>query len=168
MRSLQEFIVNEGLKDKIKKLINKFKNEKVPEKVWSEDDVQEYKDKEITENDADTIIEIICKIKDQYGDPYFSANSNRSENLYKLAYKQGLLDFAYFNYKDILNQDPFGEAGFNNAYYKACKDNNVDSYSISAGYYCVTMAKKYFQGWSLSQKLNLKCAEEIKLNFKGE
>lgn len=152
------------------KFFNKIKSlfikEKSPEKIWSEDDVQEYKDKEITEDDADSIIEIIGKIKDQFDESYFSANSNRSENLYKLAYKQGLLNYAYLNYKDTLNPDPFGEIGFNNAYYKACKDNDVDSTTISAGYYCVTMAKKYFQGWGLSQKLNLKCSQKIILNFK--
>lgn len=48
MKSINEYIIQESLKDKIKSLINKFKKEKVPEKVYKKEDLLKYKDKDIS------------------------------------------------------------------------------------------------------------------------
>ena len=41
MKHIKEYIIQESLKDKIKAWINKFKKEKVPEKVYKEEDLLE-------------------------------------------------------------------------------------------------------------------------------
>ena len=86
MKSLNNYIIQESLKDKIKALINKFKKEKVPEKVYKEEDLLEYKDKEITLEDGDEIFDIYTNTL-----PY---KSSRTSEFEKNAFKQGLFDYA--------------------------------------------------------------------------
>ena len=63
MKHFSDYIIQEGLKDKIKGWINKFKKSKEPEKIFTEEDLSEFKDNTITEEDADKIVEIREKIE---------------------------------------------------------------------------------------------------------
>lgn len=164
MKDIKTYIIEENLKDKIKGWINKFKKSKEPEKIWSDEDLQEFKDKTITEEDVDKIIDIREKIEKSNKSDYLFGTSNST--LSKLAYKQAILDYAYLNFKGQLNQDKFGEKHADSAYYKACKDNGEDSLSIGAGYYALPILGRYFYGWSCAKELKLKCETKIKVDFK--
>ena len=74
MKSIDKYIMQESLKDKIKYLINKSKKEKVPEKVYKEEDLLKYKDKEITLDDGDEIFDIYTNTL-----PYKSSRTSKFE-----------------------------------------------------------------------------------------
>lgn len=169
MKHFSDYIVEEGLKDKIKGWINKFKKSKEPEKIFTEEDLAEFKGKNITEEDADKIVEIREKIEKSKNSDYLFGTlkiSGYSYTLRKLAYKQAILDYAYLNFKNELNRDKFGEDHADAAYYKACKDNNYDSSSVAAGSLGLPILGRYFYGWSCAKELNLKCETKIEVNFK--
>lgn len=164
MKDLKLYIIEESIKDKIKGWISKFKKSKEPEKIFTEDDLNEFKDKSITEEDVDKIINIREKL-DKSSFLFGNPSNNYNYNLRKLSYKQAILDYAYLNFKDQLNQDKFGERHADSAYYKACKDNGYNSSSISAGSIGLSVLGRYFYGWSCAQELNLKCETKIEVNF---
>lgn len=167
MKNLQAYIIEESLKDKIKSWIEKFKKKREPEKIFTEEDLNEFKNKTITEEDADKIIEIRQKIEDgKKSDYLFGSGTDDTTTLRKNAYKQAILDYAYLNFKGQLKTDSFGENHADRAFYKACKDNGEDSTEIRAGYYGLPIFGRYFYGWGCAEKLNLKCETEIKVNFK--
>lgn len=149
MMTLKEYIIQESLKDKIKSLINKFKKEKVPEKVYKEEDLLEYKDKEITLEDGDEIFDIYINTL-----PY---KSDRTSKFEKNAFKQGLLDYAWCNYsKDVDNKfrfNKFGDDYANEGYSRANHESGYDWNEVGVG---MTFVEPFFWGWKCAQKLNLK------------
>ncbi len=166
MRTIKEYIIQESFKEKIKAMIQKFKKHVEPQKIFTEEDLNEFKDKTVTEEDVDKIIEIREKIdKDHYlfANPKVNENDNK---LNKLSYKQAILDYAYLNFKDELNTDKFGERHCELAFRKACADNGEHPSDISAGFFALPVLGRYSYGWSCAENLNLKCESEIKVNFK--
>lgn len=151
-------------------ILSLFKSKhKEPEKIFTEEDLAEFKDKTITEEDADKIVELREKIEKSQNSDYLFGTLEINGNSYKLrklTYKQSILDYAYLNFKNELSRDKFGESHADSAYYKACRDNGEDSSSIAAGYYALPVLGRYFYGWSCAKELNLKCENEIKVNFK--
>lgn len=149
MMTLKEFIIQESLKDKIKSLINKFKKEKVPEKIYKEEDLLEYKDKEITLEDGDEIFNIYINTL-----PY---KSNRTTEFEKNAFKQGLFDYAWCNYsKDVDDKFKFNEFGDDYAdegYSRANYESGYDWNEVGVG---MTFLEPFFWGWKCAKELNLK------------
>ena len=151
-------------------ILNLFKSKsKEPEIIYTKDDLEAFKDKIITEEDADKIVLIQQYIENSQNSDFLFGSLSYNKNgvfLRRGAYKQAILDYAYLNFKNLLNQDKFGESHADSAYYKACRDNGEDSSSIAAGYYALPVLGRYFYGWSCAKELNLKCENEIKVNFK--
>lgn len=149
MMTLKEFIIQESLKDKIKSLINKFKKEKVPEKVYKKEELLEYKDKEITLEDGDEIFDIYINTL-----PY---KSDRTTEFEKNAFKQGLFDYAWCNYsKDVDKNFRFNEFGDDFAdegYSRANHESGYDWNEIGVG---MTFVEPFFWGWKCAKNLNLK------------
>ena len=166
MMTLKEYIIQESLKEKVKGWIEKFKKQVEPKKIFTEADLEEFKDKTVTEEDVDKIIEIREKIDKNH---YLFTNKKNNENyniLNKLSYKQAILDYAYLNFENRLNEDKFGERHCELAFRKACEDNDEHPSNVSAGYYALPVLGRYSYGWSCAENLNLKCEKEIKVNFK--
>ena len=149
MKSLNNYLIQESLKDKIKALINKFKKEKVPEKVYKKEDLLEYKDKEITLEDGDEIFDIYINTLDY--------KSNRTSEFEKNAFKQGLFDYAWCNYsKDVDKNFRFNEFGDNFAdegYSRANYESGYDWNEVGVG---MMFMEPFFWGWKCAKKLNLK------------
>lgn len=137
------------IKDKIKSLINKFKKEKVHEKVYKKEDLLKYKDKEITLEDGDEIFDIYTNTL-----PY---KSDRTSELEKNAFKQGLFDYAWCNYsKEVDNKfrfnefgDDFADSGYSRANYES--GYNWDEVGVG-----MMFMEPFFWGWKCAKKLNLK------------
>ena len=149
MMSLKEYIIQESLKDKIKSLINKFKKEKVPEKVYKEEDLLEYKDKEITLEDGDEIFDIYINTL-----PY---KSSRTSEFEKNAFKQGLFNYAWCNYSREVDKNfrfnEFGDDFADKGYSRANHESGYEWDEIGVG---ITFMEPFFWGWKCAQKLNLK------------
>lgn len=147
--TLKEYIIQESLKDKIKALINKFKKEKVPEKVYKEEDLLEYKDKEITLEDGDEIFDIYTNTL-----PY---KSSRTSEFEKNAFKQGLFDYAWCNYsREVDNRFRFNEFGdefADKGYSRANNESGYDWNEVGVG---MMFMEPFFWGWKCAKKLNLK------------
>lgn len=150
MKSLKEHIIEESLKDKIKSLWKKIKKEKVPEKVWTEDDLLEYKDKEVTVEDAIEIGKIFMKVRD-----YRTRNSDF--NIRSFAY--GLLCWGWqeYNKKYISNYDPFGDEFASGGYYRANKANGYNYNEIGVG---MDFLEPFHWGWGCAEKLNIRFASK--------
>jgi len=149
MKSLNSYIIQESLKDKIKALINKFKKEKVPEKVYKEEDLLEYKDKEITLEDGDEIFDIYTNTL-----PY---HNGRTSELEKNAFKQGLFDYAWCNYSREVDKnfrfDEFGDKFADEGYSRANHESGYDWDEVGVG---MKFMEPFFWGWKCAEKLNLK------------
>jgi len=149
MKTLNEYIIQESLKDKIKALINKFKKEKVPEKVYKEEDLLEYKDKEITLKDGDKIFDIYTN--------NLSYKSSRTSELEKNAFKQGLFDYAWCNYSREVNKkfifNEFGDNFADEGYSRANRESGYNWDEIGVG---LMFMEPFFWGWKCAKKLNLK------------
>jgi len=153
MLSLKEFItesiIEESLKDKIKVLINKFKKEKVPEKVYKKEDLLEYKDKEITLEDGDKIFDIYINTLDY--------KSSRTSEFEKNAFKQGLFDYAWCNYSREVDKNfrfnEFGDDFADQGYSRANNESGYEWDEIGVG---MRFMEPFFWGWKCAKKLNLK------------
>lgn len=149
MKSLNNYIIQESLKDKIKGWINKFRKEKVPEKVYKEEDLLEYKDKEITLEDGDEIFNIYTNTL-----PY---KSSRTSEFEKNAFKQGLFDYAWCNYsREVDNKFRFNEFGDDFAdqgYSRANHESGYEWNEIGVG---MMFMEPFFWGWKCAKELNLK------------
>ena len=149
MMSLKEYIIHESLKDKIKSLINKFKKEQVPEKVYKEEDLLEYKDKEITLEDGDEIFDIYTNTL-----PY---KSSRTSEFEKNAFKQGLFDYAWCNYSREIDTNfrfnEFGDEFADQGYSRANHESGYEWDEIGVG---MRFMEPFFWGWKCAKELNLK------------
>ena len=149
MKSLNNYIIKESLKDKIKSLINKSKKEKVPEKVYKEEDLLKYKDKEITLEDGDGIFDIYTNTL-----PY---KSSRTSEFEKNAFKQGLFDYAWCNYsREVDKNFKFNEFGDDFAdwgYSRANDESGYDWDEVGVG---KAFIEPFFCGWECAKELNLK------------
>lgn len=149
MKSIDKYIMQESLKDKIKYLINKSKKEKVPEKVYKEEDLLKYKDKEITLDDGDEIFDIYTNTL-----PYKSSRTSKFE---KNAFKQGLFDYAWCNYSKEVDKNfkfnEFGDDFADTGYSRANNESGYDWDEIGVG---MTFMEPFFWGWRCAKKLNLK------------
>lgn len=149
MKSLNDYIIQESFKDKIKALINKFKKEKVPEKVYKEEDLLEYKDKEITLEDGDEIFDIYINT--------LNYKSNRTSEFEKNAFKQGLFDYAWCNYsRDVDNKFRFNEFGDDFADKGYSRANHESGYELDEVGVGIMFMEPFFWGWKCAKKLNLK------------
>lgn len=150
MKSLKEHIIEEGIKDKFKSFWKKIKKEKVPEKVWTEDDLLEYKDKEVTVEDAIEIGKIFMKVKDH-------RTRNSDFNIRSFAY--GLLCWGWqeYNKKHISNYDSFGERFADSGYLRANKANGYDYNEIGVG---MDFLEPFHWGWRCAEKLKVKFASK--------
>jgi len=158
MKSLKEHIIEEGIKDKIKSLWKKIKKEKVPEKVWTENDLLEYKDKEITLEDGDKIFDIYINTLD--------FKSSRTSEFEKNAFKQGLFDYAWCNYsREVDNKFKFNEFGDEYAdagYSRANHESGYEWNEIGVG---MRFMEPFFWGWKCAKKLNLKYSNNKQEKF---
>ena len=158
MMTLKEYIIQESLKDKIKSLINKFKKEKVPEKVYKEEDLLEYKDKEITLKDGDEIFDIYTNTL-----PY---KSSRTSEFEKNAFKQGLFDYAWCNYsREVDNNFRFNEFGDEFADWGYSRANNESGYEWNEVGVGLMFMEPFFWGWKCAKKLNLKYNSKDKVKL---
>ncbi len=146
--SIDDYIIEEGIKDKIKSLINKFKKTKVPEKVYTQADLDEYKDKEITEDDAKEIAKILIKVDKHFRNSDFNIRSCA----------QGILDYAWQEYhkeqKDLIfSYDKWGENFADSGYYRAKDENGYrwDEFGIG-----MEFMEPFFWGWSCGKELNVR------------
>lgn len=160
MKSLKEHIIEEGIKDKIKSLWKKIKKEKVPEKVWTEDDLLEYKDKEITEKEALELAEIYIKVNHA---------TVRLDDFEKRAFAQGILDYAWQNDKKdkLTHIDQFGDEYAKSGYLRANKESGYEYDDIGVG---MCFLEPFNWGWGCAEKLNLKykAKEQPKINLKRD
>ena len=137
------------IKKSIKALIKILKKEKVPEKVYKEEDLLEYKDKEITLEDGNEIFDIYTNTL-----PY---HSDRTSELEKNAFKQGLFDYAWCNYAKEVDKnfrfnefgDDFADVGYSRANY----ESGYDWDEVGVG---LMFMEPFFWGWKCAKKLNLK------------
>ncbi len=162
----KEYIIEESFKEKIKSMIQKFKNLVEPKKIFTKEDLNVFADKTVTEEDVDKIVEI----RESMDEDHFTfTDENIDENynkLNKLSYKQAILDYAYLNFENKLNEDKFGEIHCELAFRKACEDNGENPSNASVDYFGIPVLGCYCYGWSCAEKLNLKCETEIKVDFK--
>ena len=157
MKHIKEYIIEEGIKDTIKSFINKFKKEKVPEKVYKEEDLLEYKDKEITLEDGDEIFDIYINT--------LNYKSSRTSEFEKNAFKQGLFDYAWCNYQKINNKFNFNEFGDEYAdagYSRANHESGYDWNEVGVG---MRFMEPFFWGWKCAKKLNLKYSNNKQEKF---
>ena len=157
MKSLNNYIIQESLKDKIKSLWKKIKKEKVPEKVYKEEDLLEYKDKEITLEDGDEIFNIYINTLDY--------KSDRTSEFEKNAFKQGLFDYAWCNYQKINNKFNFNEFGdeyADDGYSRANHESGYDWNEVGVG---MRFMEPFFWGWECAKKLNLKYNSKDKVKL---
>jgi hypothetical protein len=149
MLPLKDYIIQESLKDKIKGWINKFKKEKVPEKVYKKEDLLEYKDKEITLDDGDEIFDIYTNTL-----PY---KSSRTSEFEKNAFKQGLYNYAWCNYSREVDKNfrfnEFGDEFADWGYSRANDESGYDWNEVGVG---MMFMEPFFWGWKCAKKLNLK------------
>ena len=158
MKTLNEYIIQESLKDKIKALINKFKKEKVPEKVYKEEDLLEYKDKEITLEDGDEIFDIYTNTL-----PY---KSSRTSEFEKNAFKQGLFDYAWCNYsREVDKNFRFNEFGDEFADWGYSRANDESGYDWNEIGVDMRFMEPFFWGWKCAKELNLKYNSRDKVKF---
>jgi len=134
--------------------------------IYTEGDLEIFKNRIISEKDVDNIIYLMYNIDKNHHSSYYFGISHNHIELVKLAYKQAILDYAYLNFKNQLNQDYFGEHSCNSASYHVAEDNGQDSNCIAAGYFQLPVLSRHTYGWELARKLNLKCSERIKISFK--
>ena len=150
MKSLNNYIIQESLKDKIKSLWKKIKKEKIPEKVWTEDDLLEYKDKEVTVEDAIEIGKIFMKVNNH-------RTRNSDFNIRSFAY--GLLCWGWQEYnKEHISKssyDSFGDNFASGGYLRANKANGYDYNEIGVG---LDFLEPFHWGWSCAKKLKVKFA----------
>ena len=166
MKSLKEHIIEEGIKDKIKSFIDKFKKEKIPEKVYSSEDLEKYKGQIITPEDADDIIDILIHTDDYFKEYLINKFDPEREHIRQEACKHAILDYAYENNKDRIKYDKFGENHANQAEYECSKQHDIDSSSIAAGGLILTMIRPYIMGWSFADKMKFKTEEKYKPTYK--
>lgn len=170
MKDLKHYIIDESIKDKIKKFFNKFKKD--TSEVKSLKPVEEYKDQVVTEQDIDDIIEQKVKA-DKTGDmfghlemvifgkykPVSSKYGQLQAKFIRLSYKQGMLDYAYRNFAGTLDEDKFGERDCDRLYHRAEKFNNRGLGLCVLG--------RYFYGRGLAEDLNLKCETKIDVDLEN-
>lgn len=150
MKLIKEYIIKKRLKDKIKSFWNKLMKEKTPEKVWTEDDLLEYKDKEVIIEDAIEIGKIFMKVNDH-------RTRNSDFNIRSFAY--GLLCWGWqeYNKKYISNYDSFGDSFADGGYYRANKENGYNYNEIGVG---MEFLEPFHWGWSCAEKLNIRFASK--------
>ena len=150
MKNIKEYIIEEGIKDKIKSLWKKVKKEKVPEKVWTEDDLLEYKDKEVTIEDAIEIGKIFMKV---------NGHKTRISDFNIRSFAYGLLCWGWQEYnKEHISKssyDSFGDSFANGGYLRANKANGYDYNEIGVG---MDFLEPFHWGWGCAKKLKVKFA----------
>lgn len=166
MKSLKEHLIEESLKDKIKSFINKFKKEKIPEKIYSSEDLEKYKGQIITPEDADDIIDILIHTDDYFKNHLTSKIEPEREHIKQEACKNAILDYAYENNQGRIKYDKFGERHANQAEYECSKQHGVDSSSIAAGGLILAMIRPYIMGWTFADKMKFKAEEKYKPIYK--
>lgn len=166
MKSLKEHIIEEGIKDKIKSFINKFKKEQIPDKVYSSDDLEKYKGQIITSEDADDIINILIHTDDYFKEFLTSKYEPERDHIKQEACKHAILDYAYENNQDQIKHDKYGEHHADRAEYECCKQYGVNSSSIAAGGLIIAMIRPYIMGWSFADKMKFKAEEKYKPIYK--
>lgn len=166
MKSLKEHIIEEGIKDKIKSFINKFKKEKIPEKVYSSEDLEKYKGQIITPEDADDIIDILIHTDDYFKEFLVSKFETSYNYIRKEACKHAILDYAYENNQDQIKHDKYGERHADRAEYECCKQHDVNFSSIAAGGLILAVVRPYIMGWSFADKMKFKAEEKYKPTYK--
>ena len=166
MKSLKEHIIEEGIKDKIKSFIDKFKKEKIPEKVYSSEDLEKYKNQIITPEDADYIIDILIHTDDYFKEFLKNKYEPEREHIKQEACKHAILDYAYENNQGRIKYDKFGENHANQAEYECSKQYGVESSSIAAGGLILAMIRPYIMGWSFANKMKFKAEEKYKPTYK--
>ena len=144
--------------EKIRSFINKFKKEKLPEKIYSIEDLEKYKDQTITLEDADEIFDIYINT--------LNYKSDRTSEFEKNAFKQGLFDYAWCNYsREVDNKFRFNEFGdyFTDiGYSRANNESGYDWNEVGVG---MTFMEPFLWGWDCAKKLNLKYNSRNNVKF---
>lgn len=170
MKDLHSYIVNEGLKDAIKKLKSLFKKKeeyvyKTEEERWEKVELlyynirktgpvqsfMEVRDLVNTYMDGSSKYEFAAKDKRQYA-----------------SFIQGVLDYAYLNYTGKVNQDRFGESSCDNAYNRACKEYGYEGFNhdLDRGAVGLDVFGYYPYGWGFAERLDLKVSRQWLVSFK--
>ena len=136
--------------------------------IYTEEDLEQYKGKTITEDDVDKIIDIVNSY-DKYIQEYLSDDySEFGKFLKRTTFKEAILQRAYLNFSNTLKSDYYGEHHYHSAYLRCCKENNEDPHAIGSAYFELKMVRIHTIGWDLSEKLDLKCENDINLNYNNE
>ena len=138
----------------------KFKKEKVPEKVWTEDDLLEYKDKEVTIEDAIEIGKIFMKVENH-------KCRNSDFNIRSFAYGLLCCGWQEYNRKYISNYSSFGNSFANGGYIRANEQNGYDYNEIGVG---MDFLEPFYWGWGCAKKLNIRFAsiDRPEINLKRD
>ena len=170
MKHFSDYIIEEGLKDKIKQLINKVikldKEDKKPEDItYDENDYHKYKDKTLSNQDLDNLIKLVDNENNIFKD-----SSNTPEYIKLIAFKQALIIYGYHNYKGFIKSKKDSldllETSTNAIYVKQCNDFNYEPYTLESNKYAGTIIKLFYSGWWYAETLNIKYEKNIELNFK--
>lgn len=125
-----------SLKDKIKNFINNVlfdnlvkKNNKIPEKTWSDEDLDQYEGKEITLEDAENIWNIRVRYDRKISQ---SRWEDEYDHVPKASFILGLLDAAYFG-KDAEDKLIMSDDWLQARYEKVNNINGYKSYNVGVG-----------------------------------
>lgn len=91
--------------------------------------------------------------------PVTSEYGKKQAKFMELSYKQGMLDYAYRNFKGTLDEDKFGEHDCQRLYSRAEK-----SQDRGLG---ICVLGRYFYGRGLAEELNIKCETKIDVDLEN-
>lgn len=141
----------------------KRKNKEEISPKYTQEDIDCFKNQILDEGDIDRIIHILSNLEGS--DLYSEFNDNHQE-LKKRCFKQALLTFGYYNFKNIVSQDYFGEHNTDWVSNRAASENGEDPSTVAAAYFQIPILTNYHKGWDLGKKLNIKVENDIKISFK--
>ena len=84
------------------------------------------------------------------------------------AFIQGMLDYAYLNYKEKVDTDKFGESSCDKAYNRACEEYGYVGFNqeLNSGAVGSDVFGYYPYGWGFAERLGLKVSHQWLVSFK--
>lgn len=163
MKSLYDYIIDEGLKDKVKNLISKFKRTQKEDQSKNaksmEDARKTYQKmmKQIVFASQSEVVRLVKDVRMKFADSDFIFDGDNMTR----GFLQGMYDFGWINMRGQVAEDPYGERAGNAACDYCISETNDRGVAW-------TFLGRYDYGWSFAKELDLRMDSHWMVDWKSD
>lgn len=164
MKSLYDYIIDEGLKDTVKNLISKFKRTQKEDQSKNVKNMEDarllyYKMMKNAQFASQSdVIHLVKNVRMKFADHDFIFGSDDMTR----GFIQGMYDFGWINMRrGQVAEDPYGERAVD-ASYNYCMDETHDRGVALA------LLGRYSYGWSFAKELDLRISSHWMVDWKSD